>query len=80
MPHTMIKDHHHLLQLLTEQVISREDERKAEVKKQRAFRRQAVTGQVPEVVAADRDSLDEVVIIEDDDDADGKVRPPIGSN
>ena len=59
------------------QVISREEERRAEAKKQRAFRRQAVTGQVPEVVetAAAGGGHDEVVIIEDDDeDAEAEVR------
>ena len=56
-------------------MITREEERRAEAKKQRAFRRRAVTGQVPEVIT-DRDGPDnEVVIIEDDDeDVDAEVR------
>ena len=58
-------------------MISNEEEMKAELKRKRAFRRHAVTGQVPEVVeaydvAGEKDG-DEVVIIEDDDDAHAEV-------
>ena len=66
----MFKDRDCLQVTIPEQVISREDKKQAEAKKQRAFRRHAVTGQVPEVVeySGVAGDGDEVVIIEDDDD------------